>query len=75
MVQDRSQDRSEGTKATTHPPTQPGAAPAKGAAPAEEQESRADKAKRVLEHYRHNLQHNAPRSDAELKDLEDLLGG
>jgi len=75
MVQDR-QDRSEGVKnPPTHPPTQPGAAPAKGAAPAEEQESRADKAKRVLEHYRHNLQHNAPRSDAELKDLEDLLGG
>jgi hypothetical protein len=52
------------------PPGQGRAAPP----PQEEKESRADKMKRVLESYRHNLQHNAPRSAAELADLEDLLG-
>jgi len=43
-------------------------------APAADSESRADKVKRVLDSYRHGLQHNAPRNDAELKDLQELLG-
>jgi len=46
-------------------------APAKAAA---DSESKADRIKRVLDNYKHQMDSNAPRNPAELKDLEDLLG-
>ena len=38
-----------------------------------EAESRADKIKRVLDSYRHDMNANAPRNAAELQELEELL--